>query len=123
MPTILIADDDEGIRDIFQVLLEKEGYKLDIKSTGDDLLLDNFILPDLFILDKQLGDLDGLDICRHLKSRSDTASIPIIIVSGSPNIGILSKEAGADNYLEKPFDIACLLEIIQGLINKQRMTG
>lgn len=123
MPTILIADDDEGIRDILQVLLEKEGYILDIKSRGDDLLINNFSIPDLFILDRQLLNIDGLDICKHLKRRPETASIPIIMISASLGIDTLSQQAGADNYLEKPFDINCLLEMIHNLINKQKMTA
>ncbi|HEV7782867.1 MAG TPA: response regulator [Chitinophagaceae bacterium] len=123
MPTILVADDDEGIRDIFQILLGNEGYVLDIKSNGEDLLADNFSLPDLFLIDKQLSGISGLDVCRHLKSMPHTRDIPLIMVSASPDIATLSKEAGADEYIEKPFDINYLLRMIKEHLQKQQVSG
>jgi len=122
-PRILIADDDEGIRDIFQILLTREGYEVDIRSGGDEILSDNFKVPQLFLIDKQLSGCSGLDICRHLKSQFATQHIPVIMISASPDIGILSKQAGADDYLEKPFDINCLLRMIKEQLQKQQLAG
>ncbi len=119
-PTILVADDDKGIRDIFQVLLGREGFSLDLKADGDDLLADRFKLPDLFLIDNQLSGTSGLDICRHLKNSPHTRDIPVIMVSACPDIGILSKEAGADDYIEKPFDINYLLRLIRGYLQKRK---
>ena len=67
---ILIADDDPGIQDIFTIIFEKAGYTIEIKKDGEDLLKNKFTVPDLFLIDKQLSGYNGLDVCRHLKSRS-----------------------------------------------------
>lgn len=110
---ILIADDDEGIRDILKLILEAAGYCVDFRSGGEDIINNKFIVPDLFLLDKQLGGHSGLDLCTYLKSREDTKDIPVIMISASPDIGKLSIEAGADAYIEKPFEIDYLRNLIQ----------
>ncbi len=109
---IVVSDDDSGIQDIFRLILERAGYEVEVVCNGNDMLKNQFKLPDLFILDKQLSGVDGLDICRHLKRQKKTAHIPVIMVSANPNINLLSKEAGADDYIEKPFEMGHLLEKI-----------
>lgn len=116
---ILVADDDPGIQDIFKIILESAGYIVEIVSNGEDLLEDKYIIPDLFLLDKRLSGIDGIDICHHLKSRKATAHIPVIMVSANPGIGILSKKAGADDFIEKPFDIKHLLEMVKTYLAKK----
>lgn len=115
---ILIADDDEGIRDIFKLILEAAGYCVDFRSNGEDLINNRFIVPDLFLLDKQLPGYSGIDLCIHLKNREDTRDIPVIMISASPDIAKLSMEAGADAYIEKPFEINYLRNIIQFYIKR-----
>ena len=63
---ILVADDDPGIQDIFRIILESAGYIVEIISNGEDLFGDNYTVPDLFLLDKRLSGIDGIDICHHL---------------------------------------------------------
>jgi CheY-like chemotaxis protein len=109
---ILAIDDDEGIRDILKIIFEQAGYCIELKSDGNDVLRNKFTIPDLFLVDKQLSGINGLDICRHLKSQDATRDIPVIMISASPDIGKLSKAAGADNYIEKPFEVSCLLKMI-----------
>jgi DNA-binding response OmpR family regulator len=110
--TILAIDDDEGIRDILKIIFEKAGYNVELKSNGNDLFQNKFSIPDIFLVDKQLSGTNGLDICRHLKSQSNTRDIPVIMISASPDIAKLSKEAGADGYIEKPFEVSYLLKVI-----------
>ena len=110
---VLIADDDPGIRDIFTLIFEKAGYIIELKSNGDDLFKNKFNLPHLFLIDKQLSGTDGIDICRYLKSQKLTKDIPVVMISASPDIGRLSREAGADAYLEKPFEVKELLEVVR----------
>jgi CheY-like chemotaxis protein len=62
--------------------------------------------------DKQLSGSTVLDICRYLKSHNETKDIPVIMISASPDIGGQSINAGADGYIEKPFEIAHLLKVI-----------
>ena len=110
---ILIADDDEGIRDILKIILEKAGYTLEIKEDAGEILKNNFALPDIFLIDKLLSGVDGLDVCRYLKTNPTTSGIPIIMVSASPDIGTVALKAGADDFIEKPFELGYLLKVIE----------
>lgn len=117
---ILIADDDESIRDIFRIVLEKAGYDLEIKEDAGEILTNNFTLPDIFLIDKLLSGVDGLDVCRHLKSNPDTSKIPIVMVSASPDIGTVALKAGADDFIEKPFELSYLLKVIERNISNSK---
>lgn len=113
---ILVTDDDPGIRDIFKIIFETAGYDVQMIINGDDLLNNKFEIPDLFLLDKQLSGVDGIDICRYLKEQKATSHLPVIMISANPNIGKLSEEAGADAYIEKPFEVKYLLEMVERYI-------
>jgi len=110
---ILIADDDPGIRDIFNIVLAKAGYDIEVKDDANEIFKNKFRIPDLFLIDRLLSGVDGLDVCRHLKTNEQTQQIPVIMVSASPDIGVLAVKAGADDFVEKPFDLAYLLEVIE----------
>jgi len=110
---ILIADDDPGIRDIFNIVLAKAGYDIEVKDDANEIFKNKFRIPDLFLIDRLLSGVDGLDVCRHLKTNEQTKQIPVIMVSASPDIGVLAVKAGADDFVEKPFDLAYLLEVIE----------
>ena len=110
---IVVVDDDTSIQDIFKIILERAGYEVELLNSNSIIGTIRYNVPDLFILDKQLSGLDGLDICRHLKKQSKTAFIPVIMVSANPNISTLAIEAGADDYIEKPFEMAHLLKKIR----------
>lgn len=114
---ILIADDDPGIQDIFSIIFENAGFAIEIKKDGEDLLKNKFTLPDVFLIDKQLSGYDGLDVCRHLKNQDHTKNIPVIMISASPKIGALSKEAGADAFIEKPFEVKDLVRLVNFYAN------
>lgn len=109
---ILVVDDDPVVRDVFKIIFEKEGYEVDMKGDGRELLKNNFRRPDLFLIDKLLSGVNGLDICRHLKSQKSTQHIPVVMISASPGIAIQSQQAGADDYVEKPFEREHLLRVI-----------
>jgi DNA-binding response OmpR family regulator len=114
---ILVADDDPGLRDIFQIILEKAGYDLEIKEDANEIFQNKFRIPDVFLVDKLLSGINGLEICRFLKNNPRTSNIPVIMVSATPDIGIVSAEAGADDFVEKPFELAYLLKVIERNIN------
>jgi CheY-like chemotaxis protein len=115
---IIIADDDPGIQDIFQLIFERAGYGITIYPNGDQLLNNYFELPNVFILDKQLSGIDGLDVCRFLKSQERTKHIPVIMLSANPNIGKIYKDAGADDFLEKPFKLHDLLALVNKYVTE-----
>ncbi len=100
---ILFVEDDVAIRDVVRLMLEHEGYSVSLLQSGDALLTDDFPLPDLVILDKQLPGVDGLDICRFLKKGERTCHLPVLMLSASPQIAQMAQDACADGCLEKPF--------------------
>ena len=116
---ILIVEDDPGIQDIFSIIFSRAGYEAEIKSGGEDLLGNNFSLPDVFLIDKQLAGTSGLDICRHLKGQANTKDIPLIMISASPDIETVSQQAGADAYIEKPFNIDRLLALVRSMLQER----
>jgi DNA-binding response OmpR family regulator len=111
MKKIIFVDDDPAIQDVMHLILDDD-YEVISLLGGEKLLDDDFELPDLFLLDRQLTSLDGLQICRHLKNRAATHDIPVIIISAAQNITKLARSAGADGVIEKPFQIRELRQLI-----------
>lgn len=116
MKNVIIAEDDPGIQDVTKTILEKEGYHVTLFSNGEPIMENRYEIPDIFILDKLLPGIDGLDICRYLKSHEETKDIPVLMLSASPHIGEQAKDAGADGFLEKPFHIRDLVNIVQHIV-------
>ena len=106
---IMIADDDSGIVDAVEMMLEFEGYQVASTSNGSTVLDMDKEYPDLLLLDIWMAGEDGRDICRELKKRKQTRNIPVIMISASTELEKSAKEAGADDFLEKPFDMHKLL--------------
>ena len=115
---IMIVDDDVSICEIFRLILTNAGYEVIIQTDPHSLLRQNILWPDLFLIDKQLPDLDGLDLCRHLKSQQQTSKIPVIMISAVTDISFLSKEAGADSCIEKPFEMSVLTETLRKFLGE-----
>lgn len=113
---IIIVDDDEGILDIFQIIFQRAGYEVEILAEATSIMNNNFKLPDLFILDKQLSGEDGFVVCKFLKNQAATQLIPVILVSAMPGLKDLITQSGADAYIEKPFEIKSVLNLVANLI-------
>jgi DNA-binding NtrC family response regulator len=117
---ILVADDDSSIRDIFNIILVRAGYDIELKEDAKEIFRNNFKIPDLFLIDKLLSGVDGLEVCRYIKNNPDTCDIPVVMVSASPDIGVSAIKAGADDFIEKPFDLAHLLKVIERNISNAK---
>lgn len=114
---ILVVDDDRGIIEAFRAMLESVDYKVFTESDPANLNKTiEKVSPDLILLDVLLSGGDGRVICKELKSKPDTRGIPIIIVSAHPSAEESVAEAGADDFLEKPFEMTVLFEKIKRLI-------
>jgi two-component system KDP operon response regulator KdpE len=108
-PTLLIIEDEDPIRKFLRVTLTAHGYRLVESTTGKDGLLQAAtVRPDLIFLDLGLPDMDGLDVTRQIREWSQ---IPIIILSarGKEQDKVVALDAGADDYLTKPFGVGELL--------------
>lgn len=111
----MIADDDPGIVDAIEMLLEFEGYKVTSTVDGSTVLDMKDELPDLLLLDIWMSGEDGRDICKKLKQVNTTKNIPIIMISASRDIKESAMAAGADDFLAKPFEMNELLDKIKNL--------
>lgn len=111
---ILVADDDAGIVDALQMVLEDADYEVQTTMDGHSVLeVDHKKLPDVILLDIWMSGEDGRDICRNLKSRQETMNIPIIMISATGDLATSAKAAGADDFLPKPFHMEHLLEKVE----------
>jgi DNA-binding response OmpR family regulator len=110
---IMIADDDPGIVDAVEMLLEFEGYTVTSTVDGSTVLDMKEELPDLLLLDIWMSGEDGRDICKKLKSENITKDIPVIMISASRDIKESAMAAGADDFLAKPFEMDELLKKIE----------
>ena len=117
---ITIAEDDPSIQKIFSIILQREGYEIEMYSDGKQVYQKRSSWPNLFILDRQLENSDGLETCRQLKSNEETRDIPVIMISAQPGIGTLAKAAGAEDFIEKPFSVTLLLEKIRSILNPKK---
>ncbi len=109
---ILIADDDPGIGDMLQMMLEEAGYDVEIQEDGHAVQQMQRPFPDLLFLDIRLSGTDGRSICRYLKSQETTHTLPIILLSADKSIRKIAKEAGADGFLAKPFEMDEMLALV-----------
>jgi CheY-like chemotaxis protein len=105
---VLIIDDNSGILFALREALELDGYTVFSTAVFESAEHVSQSAPDLIFLDIFLSNQDGRQITRDLKTHQGTKHIPIIILSAYPGIDALAKEAGADDYLAKPFDLADL---------------
>jgi DNA-binding response OmpR family regulator len=110
---ILIADDDPAILEVLTLFLEEVGYE--VETTHDWLTQRTFEhgYPDVLLLDIWMSGWNGRDICRFLKSQEATKRLPIVLFSASRETEQIAREAGADDFITKPFDLADLLATIE----------
>jgi CheY-like chemotaxis protein len=110
---ILVADDDEGILDALQLFLEDVGYEVETVMNGATLRDFPHGLPDLLLLDIWMSGWNGRDICLALRSNEATRHLPIILISANKDTKKMADEAGADDFIAKPFDLDDLLYKIE----------
>jgi DNA-binding response OmpR family regulator len=108
---ILVVDDDAAILEAIQITLELEGYVvMTAKDAKAALETAYHVKPKLVVLDVRIAGDDGRDVAKQLKRSPQTADIPIIMMSAHPNVQESVLEAGADNFMPKPFNIKDLLD-------------
>jgi len=100
---VVVIEDDEAINDILCIMLANFGFEVSSIKVGNYFTQKSTVRPHLFIIDRNLPGVDGISICRDLKSQSETRDIPIIIISASSDFVMPAIAAGANDILEKPF--------------------
>jgi len=118
---ILIVDDEEDVLELVRYNLDKNGYKISTATTGEDALAKaRTKQPDLMILDLMLPGIDGLEVCKMLKSDPKTANIPIIMLTakGEETDIVTGLELGADDYVTKPFSPKVLIARARRILHR-----
>ena len=119
--TILVVDDEKDILELVSYNLQKEGFHIETSQNGEDALekirSDRF---DLLILDLMLPGIQGMELCKVLKSDDETASIPIIMLTAKSEEldKVLGLEMGADDYITKPFSPRELVARVNAVLRR-----
>jgi two-component system cell cycle response regulator DivK len=111
---VLIFDDDTDILEVCTIVLETNGFEVVTESNCEDLLrkvLD--CSPDVVLMDNKIPPIGGITATREIKAMPAFRSLPVVYFSANQDIARLAAEAGADHYIEKPFDLDQLVTLLQ----------
>lgn len=119
MNKILLVEDDFTLGSILKDQLEVNGYEVSLlrlpRETVEKLLEGEF---DLVIMDKLLKGIDGTQICAEIRNTEQISDIPILMMSGFDGAGEICIEAGANNFIAKPFEVDSFLKSIEATLNE-----
>lgn len=115
---VLIVDDDKNICDLLRLYLEKEGYSVILSHDGEEAVVKfNALKPDIVLLDVMLPGLDGWQVCREIRKKSN---IPILMITAKSDTfdKVLGLELGADDHIVKPFDSKEVIARIKAVVRR-----
>src|ERR1700685_4061772 len=119
---IAIVDDDAAIRSALGRALRMENYDVELFEDGVSALKSiQLRAPDAIVLDLQLPDIDGLEICRRIQRSGDSTPILMLTARDAVNDRVAGLDVGADDYLVKPFDLAELLARLRALLRRHNL--
>jgi CheY-like chemotaxis protein len=114
MPHILVVDDDTDLLELMTLVLEKSRYKVTALPDGEKVLnVVKDVQPDIILMDIYLGNIDGRDISKRLKTSDQFRSIPIILYSAGNIASHTIQDSLADTFIPKPFNNSDILEKLQ----------
>ncbi|AWD20285.1 phosphate regulon transcriptional regulator PhoB [Pseudogemmobacter blasticus] len=122
-PTVLLVEDEPAQREVLSYNLDAEGFRVTAADNGEDaLILVEEEAPDVIILDWMMPKLSGIEVCRRLKMRPETRSIPIIMLSARAEEvdRIRGLETGADDYVIKPYSVLELMARTRAQLRRVR---
>ena len=122
-PTVLVVEDEPAQVEVLTYNLEAEGFQVINADNGEDALISvDENMPDLIVLDWMMPHISGIEVCRRLKTRPETRSIPIIMLSArSEEIDrVRGLEIGADDYVAKPYSIIEFMARVRAQLRRTR---
>ena len=121
---ILVADDEQEIRHLLDHFLRGQGYEVVLAADGNQALkLATEESPQLIVLDIKMPGLDGLEVCKRLKEKEHTNLIPVIIITGFEDNKIEALNRGADDFVNKPFDMAEISIRVKSALRIRHLTN
>src|ERR1700704_4995812 len=123
-PRVLVAEDDRSVRESLLRALRLEGYDVTAVTDGEQALAAvQSDPPDLLVLDIMMPNVDGLTVCRRLRARN--VAMPILMLTARHEVSdrVTGLDAGADDYLVKPFALDELLARLRALLRRTSVTG
>jgi len=114
---IIIFDDDEDILSVCTYVLEEQGWEVHV-FTDCNQIIDKVtsVMPDVILMDNWIPDTGGIVATQTLKSNDTLKHVPVVYFSANSDIQLLAKQAGAEAYLAKPFDLEDMERIIDGVL-------
>ncbi|MEL6808238.1 MAG: phosphate regulon transcriptional regulator PhoB [Pseudomonadota bacterium] len=122
-PRVLVVEDEPAQREVLAYNLEAEGFAVSRAQNGEEaLLLINEDAPDIIVLDWMMPNLSGIEICRRIKIKPETRSIPVIMLSArSEEVDkVRGLETGADDYVVKPYSVLELMARVRSQLRRVR---
>jgi two-component system phosphate regulon response regulator PhoB len=119
--SVLIVDDEEDVIELVRYNLDRSGYRVEAANSGEEALAKaRGKLPDLVILDLMLPGMDGIEVCRKLKSDVKTEGVPILMLTakGEEADIVAGLELGADDYVTKPFSPKVLMARVRRILHR-----
>jgi two-component system, OmpR family, response regulator MprA len=119
---ILVVDDDRAVRDSLRRSLQFNGYQVDLAGDGQaalELVFDAGSRPDAMVLDVMMPRLDGLEVCRRMRAGGDDLPILVLTARDAVSDRVAGLDAGADDYLPKPFALEELLARLRALLRRR----
>ncbi len=125
-PRILVADDDDGLRQLLRLILSREGFEVFEAANGEQALaLAVAVDPAVILLDVMMPDLDGYDVCRRLKNDQRTDGVPVVFVSAAEDVARRNdmQKLGAAACIQKPIGPRDLVARVRAVMGRRNGTA
>src|SRR3954447_2595399 len=119
MERVLVVDDEHAVRESIERVLRHDGFEVDVAADGREAIRRLAVVrPDVVLLDVLMPQIDGLEVCRRMRDTGDRTPVLMLTARDAVDDRVAGLEAGADDYLPKPFALEELLARLQALLRR-----
>jgi twitching motility two-component system response regulator PilH len=120
MKRILVIDDDRGTREVLELVFSLSGFDVETDAGDNDILsLVDASKPDIILIDYMLRGVNGGDVCRLIKQKIETPSLPVILFSACSGITDPENRYNCDAFISKPFDLSEMIEQVNSCLKEK----